>query len=71
VRILPWHNYADPKSGKYICVKNVVIEGQAFESGTTGLDQITNLQSPITNKVIKDGRLLILRDGKTYNALGY
>ena len=36
----------------------------------TGIDQITNDQSPITNKVIKDGCLLIIRDGKTYNAMG-
>ena len=36
----------------------------------TGLDQITNDQSPITNKVIVNGQLLILRDGKTYNVMG-
>ena len=70
VRVLPWHDYAEEKDSKYICLRNVIIEGQAFESGTTGLDQITNHQSTITNKIIKDGRLLILRDGKTYNALG-
>ena len=36
----------------------------------TGIEQITNDQLPITNKVIRDGRLLIIRDGKTYNAMG-
>ena len=41
-----------------------------IQKAGTGLDQVTNHQSPITNKIIKDGRLLILRDGKTYNALG-
>jgi len=37
---------------------------------TTGIEKITNDYSPITNKVIKDGQILILRDGKTYNAMG-
>ena len=36
----------------------------------TGIDQITNDQSPITNKIIKDNQLLILRDGKMYNVMG-
>ena len=30
VRILPWHEHTSG-SGKYVCVKNVVVEGQAFE----------------------------------------
>jgi len=40
------------------------------EDAATGIDQITNDKSPMTNKIIKDGQLLILRDGKTYNVLG-
>ncbi len=36
VRILPWHQNSSG-NGKYICVKNVLIEGQAFESDTTGV----------------------------------
>ena len=36
-----------------------------------GIDQITNDQLPMTNKVIIDGQLYIIRpDGKVYNALG-
>lgn len=69
VRVLPWHNLGESKSGKYICVKNVVISGQAFETGT-GVEHVS--QEPIANsqKLIKNGQLFILRDGKTYNALG-
>ena len=44
VRILPWHEHTSG-SGKYVCVKNVVVEGQAFEpsasnteSGRCGVD---------------------------------
>jgi len=40
------------------------------QDSATGIDQITNDQSPITNKIIKDGQLLILRDNKTYNVIG-
>lgn len=40
------------------------------EDTATGIDQITNDQLPITNKFLRNGELLILRDGKTYNAQG-
>lgn len=40
------------------------------EDSATGIDQITNDKLPMTNKIIKDNQLLILRDGKTYNVLG-
>ena len=41
------------------------------EEVATGIEEtITNDQSPITNKIIRDGQLFILRDGKTYNAQG-
>ena len=35
-----------------------------------GLDQITNNPSPVTNKVFKDGQVLILRGNKTYTLQG-
>ena len=38
--------------------------------GSEAIDQITNAQSPVTNKVIKDGRILILRGDKTYTLTG-
>ena len=36
----------------------------------TSIDQITNDQSPITNKVIRDGQILILRGDRTYTLTG-
>ena len=44
--------------------------GYFTKKTTTGLETVTNDQSPITNKIIKDNHLLILRDGKTYNVMG-
>ena len=40
------------------------------EEGATGMDQITNDKLPMTNKILRNGQLLILRDNKTYNVLG-
>lgn len=40
------------------------------EKIATGVDEITNDQSPMTNKVIIDGRLFILRGEKMYDATG-
>jgi hypothetical protein len=37
---------------------------------TEGIDQTTNDQLPITNKVIKDGQILILRGDHTYTLTG-
>lgn len=71
VRVLPWHNYADAKSGKYICLRNVVISGQAFEAGTTAIEAVSNQPSAVSvEKTIRNGQLLITRNGKTYNVLG-
>ena len=36
----------------------------------TSVDQITNDQSPMTNKVLRDGQLIIIRNGVEYNANG-
>ena len=69
VRILPWHNLDEAKSGKYICVKNVKIEGIAFEP-EQGIDTVTGNPSPVTQKILKDGQLLILKNGAMYNAQG-
>lgn len=70
VRLLPWWDTATSKDGKYFCVKNVRIEGQAFEPDATGIYQITNDQLPMTNKIIKDGHLFILRNGVEYTVNG-
>ena len=40
------------------------------ENTATGLDQITNDKSPMTNKVLRDGQIIIIRDGKEYNIMG-
>ena len=39
-------------------------------SASTAIDQITNDQPPITNKIIKDNQILILRGDRTYTITG-
>ena len=40
------------------------------EASSTDIEQVINDQSPMTNKVLRHGQLIILRDGKEYNAFG-
>ena len=44
--------------------------GNHNDQTATAIDQISNVQSPISNKIIKDNQLFILRDGKTYTIMG-
>ncbi len=44
--------------------------GFESEQTATGIDQISNDQSQITNKVVIDGQLIIIRDGVRYNVMG-
>ncbi|MBQ7647592.1 MAG: hypothetical protein IJS92_00745 [Paludibacteraceae bacterium] len=71
VRILPWHDYGEVKDSKYICLRNVVISGQAFEAGTTSVE---NMAFPSHEgkvaKILQNGQLFIIRDGIVYNVIG-
>ncbi len=67
VRVLPWHEHTSG-NGKYICLYNLKIEGQAFEP-TQGIENIQPSEVR-TQKVIRDGQVLIIRNGVVYNAQG-
>ena len=70
VRILPWHDFGEVKDSKYICLRNVVISGQAF-TADPGMGGIENVQDkPSNHKFLKDGRLFIERDGRIYTLTG-
>ncbi len=69
VRILPWHDLGEEKDSKYICLRNVKIEGQAFEPGEEGiLSPTLPLREGV--KILRDGVLLIERNSVVYNAQG-
>ncbi|MBO5881388.1 MAG: hypothetical protein J6Q57_07180 [Paraprevotella sp.] len=66
VRVLPWHNIAEEKSGKYICLKDVKIEGQAVSP--TGV--ITPTVEPTAKKILHNGQVIIQHNDTKYNILG-
>jgi lysophospholipase L1-like esterase len=71
VRVLPWHDLKEAKSGKYIALRNVVISGQAFEAEPAGIEIVESQKSKVkSQKLIIDGQLYIIRDGKKYNVMG-
>ena len=67
IRILPWHDHAEVKDSKYIALRNVVIEGQAFTA--THIEN-TEYQIPRATKVLRNGQLFIEKNGVVYNAQG-
>ena len=69
VRVLPWHEHTSG-SGKYILLRDVTIEGQAFEPSDQALDPISQEPKANSQKLIKDGQLFILRDGRIFTATG-
>ena len=57
---------AKNNSGATLSQKNTSFK----TSGVSVIDQISNNQLPMSNKVIRNGQLYILRDGKTYTVQG-
>jgi len=70
LRVLPWHEYKEAKDGKYICLRNVHIEGMAFEPGeeTEGCANTNAAVKAV--KVLRNGQLFIEKNGVVYNVLG-
>ena len=69
VRILPWHDFGEPKDSKYIGLRNVRIEGMAFDPSSEGIEDVQRDDVKST-KVVRDGHIFILRGDKIYNAQG-
>lgn len=62
-----WTNY-DPATG--LTVTDNVTVTATFKAKPTALDPVTCNPSSVTRKLINNGQLLIIRDGKVFNALG-
>ena len=50
---------------------SMVISLTCIRRDPQGIDPVTGSPSPITHKILRNGRLFILRDGRTYDALGH
>ena len=69
IRVLPWIEDSNPRSNKYLCMRHVYIEGQAFEPTPDGMESVQHLDVSI-QKVIRDGQLFIIRNGIEYTING-
>jgi len=67
MRVLPWHEHTSG-SGKYLLLRDVSIEGQAFEP-TEDVEQIPG-HKVHPAKRIRNGQFVIERNGVLYNAQG-
>ena len=72
VRILPWHDYGEAKDSKYIGLRNVKIEGMAFDPSEEGIEEVQREPSGQykSTKVLRNGLLLIERNGVLYTPSG-
>ena len=68
VRILPWHDYGEVKDSKYIGLRNVKIEGMAFDP-EQGVEDVQGDKMPCT-KVLENGVLYLMHQGTKYNVQG-
>ena len=49
---------------------DATVYGTLVENGGTAIDTVTGNPSPVTEKVLRNGQLLIIHNGKTFNVLG-
>ena len=70
-RFVRWSNEVEENPYTFVISDNVTLSAE-FEAVIPSSLENTNSQSPMSNyqKIIRDGQLLILRDGKTYNVMG-
>ena len=59
-----------PTTGANAVKKNTPARIVMRQETPTDIDQISNQQSPFSNKILRNGQILIIRDGQTYNLLG-
>jgi hypothetical protein len=59
-----------PTTGANAVKKNTPARIVTRRETPTDIDQISNQQSPFSNKILRNGQILIIRDGQTYNLLG-
>lgn len=75
LRVLPWHEHTS-QSGKYICLKDVTIDGMAFEPSDDPIDgpvedSVDNINNAgKVTKLIRDGQVLICKDNHTFTTTG-
>lgn len=66
---ITWSNGANSNPYTFVAVDNVTLQA-IFRATSSGVEDVdVNANTP-TQKILRDGQLLIIRDGKTYNVMG-
>ncbi len=65
-----WSNEVEDNPYTFVISDNVTLSAEFEEVITTSVENTTPSQQSDTHKLLRNGQLLIIRDGKTYNAMG-
>ena len=69
-RFVRWSNEVEDNPYTFVISDNVTLSAEFEEVITTSVENTTPSQQSDTHKLLRDGQLLIIRDGKTYNIMG-
>ena len=69
VRVLPWHEHTSG-NGKYLLLRDVLIEGQAFDPDQAGIDAVAKEHKLTSRKILIDGQLFIMHGDRIYTVHG-
>lgn len=73
------YKVASDEMAQLIADRGIVLRGQGYHAirieigkpkSATGINSVTGNLSPVTHKVLRNGQVLIVRDGDIYNMLG-
>ena len=69
-RFVRWSNEVEDNPYTFVISDNVTLSAEFEEVITTSVENATPSQQSDTHKLLRNGQLLIIRDGKTYNIMG-
>ena len=69
-RFVRWSNEVEDNPYTFVISDNVTLSAEFEEVISTSVENTSPSQQSDTNKLLRNGQLLILRDGKTYNIMG-
>ena len=66
---ITWSNGINSNPYTFVAVDNVTLQA-IFRATSSGMEDVDVDANTSIQKILRDGQLLIIRDGKTYNAMG-
>mgnify|MGYP002513736531 FL=1 len=66
---ITWSNGINSNPYTFVAVDNVTLQA-IFRATSTGIEDVDVDTNTPTQKILRDGQLLIIRDDKTYNVMG-